>query len=187
MSPAGNSMPVSAESAPALSVPAAEVRAQHDRVLASSSLQHSPQLQRLLRFLVSETLAGHGDRLKEYVIGVEVFGRPASYDPRLDSLVRVEVRRLRAALAAYYAEEGRRDPIVIDIGKGGYQPAFRRRTPDELPPARRRVFWVLLGIVVVALAVAAITMYRRRPAASPPRSVAVLPFDNLSSDRENGY
>ncbi len=179
-------MPASAESAPSWSVPAPEVRAELDKLLASVGLQHSPQLQRLLRFLVAETLAGRGDRLKEYVIGVEVFGRPASYDPRLDSLVRVEARRLRAALDAYYAGEGHRDPVLIDLGKGGYQLAFRRR--QTTPARRRRALW-LLPVAVLALATVTMLVKHRNatPSVAPPRSLAVLPFENLSSDPENEY
>ncbi len=110
-----------------------EVRSALEGVLASSVLQRSPQLQRLLRYLVEETLAGHGDRLKEYVLGVEIFGRPASYDPRLDSLVRVEARRLRGTLETYYRSDGVCDPIVIELQKGSYVPSFRLRERDAAP------------------------------------------------------
>ncbi len=107
-------------------VPAADVRAALARVLRSSPFARSPQLQRFLTFLVDETLAGRGERLKEYVIGLEVFARPPSYDPRVDSLVRVEARRLRAALAGYYSAEGRGDDVAIELRKGSYVPSFRQ-------------------------------------------------------------
>src|SRR5512147_1693462 len=106
--------------------PLAEIRDALARVLQSGVFLRSGQLQRLLRFLVEETLAGRGERLKEYVIGVEVFGRPPSYDPRIDSLVRVEARRLRATLASYYREDGRTDQVIIELEKGSYRPMFRR-------------------------------------------------------------
>lgn len=63
-------------------IPEAEVRAALERVVASEAFQRSPQLQRFLRFVVEEVWAGRSDRLKEYVVGTEVFGRPADYDPR---------------------------------------------------------------------------------------------------------
>ncbi len=107
----------------------AEVLAALERVTRSALFLRSSQLQRLLRYLVEETLAGRAERLKEFVIGVEVFGRPSSFDPRIDSLVRVEARRLRAALDAYYADEGRPDPVVIRLAKGAYHPAFERAAP----------------------------------------------------------
>src|SRR5512143_148437 len=93
-------------------VSATDVRAALAQVLRSSPFARAPQLRRLLPFLVDETLAGRSERLKEYVIGLEVFARPSSYDPRVDSLVRVEARRLRTALASYYSGEGSGDGIV---------------------------------------------------------------------------
>lgn len=79
-------------------IAAHEIEAALTAASQSSLFLRSRQLQRMLRFLVEEAVSGRGDRLKEYVLGVEVFGRPASYDPRLDSIVRVEARRLRATL-----------------------------------------------------------------------------------------
>jgi serine/threonine-protein kinase len=72
-------------------------------------------------------LQGKGDNLKEYAVGVQVFGRESSFDPRTDPVVRVQARRLRARLERYYNEEGQNDQILIDLPKGGYAPVFRRR------------------------------------------------------------
>ena len=83
--------------------PADAVRAQLDRILASPGFVNADRLSRFLRFVVERTLAGEGDQLKEYLLGTEVFDRPSDYDPRLDSIVRVEARRLRAKLAEFYA------------------------------------------------------------------------------------
>ena len=79
-------------------------------------------MSRFLKFVVEQTLAGEGERLKEYVIGVEVFDRDADYDPRLDAIVRVEAARLRTKLAEYYAGDGRSDAVVLSLPKGGYAP-----------------------------------------------------------------
>ena len=68
------------------------------RVLSSSTFARSERLSKLLRYLIERHLAGHDDELKESVIGVEVFGRRADYDPKLDSTVRTEAVRLRARL-----------------------------------------------------------------------------------------
>ena len=119
---------------PLQSIPSVEIRAALGRVVRSSPFLHSPQLQRFLSFLVGETLAGRGGLLKEYVVGLEVFNRANSFDPRLDSLVRVEARRLREALRAYYEGEGRGDPIAIDVPKGAYVPTFGRREPSGAAP-----------------------------------------------------
>jgi len=113
---------------------AADIRAELEKVLRSGEFVRRPQLQRFLNFVVEEELAGRGAQLKEYVLGVGVFGRPADFDPRLDSLVRVEARRLRAALEKYYDLEGQRDPIRIELQKGSYLPSFRR-SEDATPPA----------------------------------------------------
>jgi serine/threonine-protein kinase len=93
-------------------------------------------LQRFLAFIVEESLAGRGDILKEYPIGVDVFGKDSSFDPRMDPIVRVQARRLRIRLATYYRDEGHGDGIVIELPKGGYAPTFRRSettTPKKRP------------------------------------------------------
>src|SRR5215831_887916 len=104
-----------------------DVRAELERVLASGSFASTSRLSRFLRFVVERTLAGEAERLKEYVIGVEVFDRDERYDPRVDSIVRVEAGRLRAKLEEYYRGAGRDDAIAIKLQKGSYAPEFERR------------------------------------------------------------
>jgi len=111
------------------------VREQLERILASPAFQQSDRLKRFLRFIVLEVIEGRGDQLKEYVIGVQVFGKEESFDPRTDPIVRVQARRLRAKLVHHYREEGRADELIIDLPKGGYAPVFRRR---ETPVLLRR-------------------------------------------------
>ena len=100
------------------------VRAHLDRVLASNAFAHAPIQRRFLRFVVEETLEGRGALLKEYVVGTEVLGRGAEFDPKDDSSVRVAARRLRQRLAEHYAGDGRDDPIRISLHAGSYQPEF---------------------------------------------------------------
>src|SRR5581483_1735225 len=78
------------------------VRRAVEKITASAIFAESQRMARFLRFAVEETLRGNGGRLKEIVIGAEVFDRGADYDPRLDPIVRVEARRLRTKLVAYY-------------------------------------------------------------------------------------
>ena len=190
-------------------ISAAEIRTELEKVLASAELVHCPQLQRFLNFVVEEELAGRGNQLKEYVLGVGVFGRPADFDPRLDSLVRVEARRLRAALQKYYADKGRRDPIIIELQKGAYLPSFHRSVPSdgahgipasvdkdggisrpvrELSMARHKTWiWpVSLTIViciVLGIAVAAVFLRARRTLALTERDSIVLgEFVNSTGD-----
>lgn len=82
-------------------------------------------MSRFLRFTVEESLRGNASQLKEIVIGTKVFDRKADYDPRLDPIVRVEARRLRRKLTAYYEGPGRQDPVCIEFPVGSYSPAFR--------------------------------------------------------------
>ena len=109
-------------------------------VLGSGTFAHSARLSRFLRFAAHEVLAGHGDRLKEYVLAVEVFDRPASFDSATDSVVRVEARRLRAKLATFYETEGLDEQVVIELPKGTYAPRFRSRatSPGAAAPDSSR-------------------------------------------------
>src|SRR4051794_3175615 len=96
----------------------AAVRAALDRILTSRPFDTSPKLASFLRFVVEATLAGRGERLKGYTIGVEALGRGETFNPQLDPIVRVEAIRLRAALARYYAGAGTEDPVVIEMPRG---------------------------------------------------------------------
>lgn len=103
-----------------------EMIAQMDRVATSATFQQVDRLKRFLSFVVLETAAGRGNQLKEYVIGVQVFDKDTSFDPRTDPIVRVQARRLRSRLAKYYSEEGAQDTVLIELPKGGYAPLFKR-------------------------------------------------------------
>lgn len=169
----------------------AQVRAALEHVLASPAFINAGRLSRMLRFVVERTLDGQGDQLKEYLLGVEVFDRPPDYDPRLDSIVRVEARRLRAKLSEYYDAEGARDAVRIRMGKGGYLPTFERANGSPPPPmpggdTRRRfapVAVVVLAVMFVALLAGAALWWRGIRSAAPPAhvtSIAVLPFHVFS-------
>ena len=108
-------------------VPAPEIRAELDRILSSRVFVHSHRIRRFLQFVVEECLVGQHHRLKEYLIGLEVFNRREAFDPRVDSIVRVEARRLRAKLEEFYLAEGREDELRILLRKGSYVPVFEYR------------------------------------------------------------
>lgn len=107
------------------------VRAQLER-LRGMAFAGSEKLFRFLGFVVEEALAGRGGTLKELVIGIELYGGSVDYDPRIDSAVRVEARRLRRKLETYYAGPGRGDEVIVSIPTGGYAPSFhlRKDVPD---------------------------------------------------------
>src|SRR5215470_10416977 len=109
------------------------IRHELDRIVASATFQQVERLKRFIAFIVTEAAAGRGDELKEYVVGVQVFGKEASFDPRTDPIVRVQARRLRARLSRYYHDEGQQDEIIIELPKGGYAPVFKKREPRTAP------------------------------------------------------
>src|SRR5215203_1182221 len=111
------------------------VRAELERILRSSGFANSERMTRFLRCVVERALAGHGEELKEYLLGVEVFDRKPDYDPRVDPIVRVEARRLRSKLKAYYEGDGISDPVRIEFPSGTYAPLFCERTAPDPPPA----------------------------------------------------
>jgi predicted ATPase len=101
-----------------------------ERALASATLKPTPRLAQLLAHLARHALDG-GAPLKEYAIGVDVFNRGANFDPRTDTIVRVQSRRLRDRLDLYYLGEGKDDSVRIIIEKGQYGVRFRRRPPTS--------------------------------------------------------
>jgi TolB-like protein/Tfp pilus assembly protein PilF len=109
---------------------------QLDRILKSGPFQQSRRRQRFLEYLVKETLAGRGERLKAYNVAVEVFDRPETFDPIVDPVVRIEAGRLRDKLREFYEAHGRSDPIRIELPKGTYAPSieFRQASALELGP-----------------------------------------------------
>lgn len=107
-------------------MPAASVQEELQRILASPTFLNARRPSEFLRFIVEGTLAGQ-ERIKEYLIGVEVFDRPQDYDPKDDPVVRIEAGRLRKKLAEYYAGPGANDTLIIDLPKGGYVPVFYER------------------------------------------------------------
>lgn len=106
--------------------PADAVRAQLER-LRERAFAGSGKLFSFLRFVVEEALQGRGSTLKELVIGIELYGGVVDYDPRIDSTVRVEARRLRRKLDTYYAGPGRGDAVIVSIPTGTYAPVFHLR------------------------------------------------------------
>jgi len=107
------------------------IHAQLERIVQSSNLRLSDQQQRLLTYLVDQSLSNEAGKLKEYAIGLDVFGKPPSYDPRQESVVRMQVSRLRQKLAEYYRAEGVNDPVLIDLPKGGFDVLFEERPTAE--------------------------------------------------------
>lgn len=142
-----------------------EIDAELERILADSAFATADRMRRFLRFIVLETLAGRGDDLNEALVGMEVYSRGEDFDPRQDSLVRVEAGRLRAKLREFYESQAGGSEIRIDIPKGSYKPIFKRlretraEKSAQIPPEKR----------------------------SRARTVAVLPFADMSPQKDHEY
>ena len=180
-----------------------QVRAALEKILASPGFVNADRLSRFLRYTVEETLNGQTDKLKETLLGIEVFGRKSTYDPRVDAVVRTEAVKLRARMKEYYETEGQNDELVIDLPKGGYVPVFRFREklsevpapPAEIPRSQSGPDWRpgLAGVLVIAILAVSIyftTRSRNRSGnsgAPEAASIAVLPFEDLSPERNQEY
>jgi adenylate cyclase len=110
-----------------------DVRDALERIAHSPGFQAAPQVREFLVYVVTETLAGRGGRLKERTVARSALGRPDTFDARLDPIVRVQAARVRAALSRYYDADGADDPVRIVLPKGTYAPEFVA-VADLAPP-----------------------------------------------------
>lgn len=157
------------------------------RIIASAAFHKSARLRDLLQHIAERTIHGFGHELTEQQIGEALFHKPAGYSPLEDSSVRVHVRQLRLKLHAYFDEEGRNEPLILEIPKGSYAPLFRaaeQRSASPLEVAGEvgrnvRLPWVLCLVLAVACAVLA---YRTRSRASitvPLAATLPWPFSQI--------
>jgi hypothetical protein len=106
------------------------------RVLASEYFRNSKQAERLLRYLVANSLDEHDEGLRERAIGEKVFGRQPKYDSNADSIVRVWANHLRKRLAQYYQADGSNSGLRFAIRPGSYRVEFHpviQDTPAPVP------------------------------------------------------
>jgi tetratricopeptide (TPR) repeat protein len=188
-----------------VAISAQEVEAELEKILASPLFRRAPRHSCFLEFVVRKTLAGSADCVKESLIGVEVFGRRADYDPGAEPAVRVEAGRLRSRLADYYAELGRHDPIHIHLPRGTYVPIFSRNGTeprleenaadtvlvapsggDEVivrPAGKTWRRWFAAAAVIIAVAlVTGYFVFHRPPKFTDKDSIVLADFDNNSGD-----
>jgi tetratricopeptide (TPR) repeat protein len=185
-------------------VRAGEVRAELEKVLAADTLRDSEMLKRFLRYVVEQTLAGQADHLKEYRLGVDVFDREETFDPRLDPVVRMAAGRLRKKLQEYYESDGRQDRMRIEVPKGGYAASFvsapasqragdtgaagrvERRGAGQVPAVSRVGNWALAAaaiLVSAALVAAAFHYHARQTRRLTDKDTVVLAdFANSTGD-----
>lgn len=181
------------------------VRSQVERILASNTFRAAEVLRRLLRFLADKTFSGEADYLKEYSIGLDALGKPPTYDPSKDAIVRLQASRLRQKLDEYYRNEGRDDAVVIELPRGRFKIAWHAKsveafaesvvvpalpaaatpatpTPVTEPDAARR--WrnlcILLGCTTVILAVVSALAFVRASRTPAPLESFVEPAPELA-------
>lgn len=168
-----------------------------ERILIDARFAASPSLSRFLRYTVIETLGGRTGELREGALGLTVFDRGDNFDPRMDPIVRVQARKLRARLEDYYEHEGATDPVRILLPRGSYVPRFMPSpavpgtpaapavpsvsagTASSMPAGRR---WNRAWAVAVAAALALMTVLawiglRRRPAPNPVVELRRLTYE----------
>lgn len=162
-------------------------------VLDSSAFRGSHRSQQFLRHVVEAAINGHSDWLKERSLGVELFGRPASYDTGEDAIVRVTASDVRRRLHHFYSETA--SEFRIDLPSGGYAPGFRRvaappparsvsipgspATSPEVGPNRRRVRRAAIyGIAVLGIS-AGVWLWSIRISAKPLSPGTVLPWSTV--------
>src|ERR1700704_820642 len=160
-------------------------RRELERLLESALFIRNERLSRFLRFVVEARLEGRTQELKESVVAIEVFGRKPDYDPRRDPIVRTEATRLRARLSQYYTAEGRGDPLVIELPRGGYIPVFRQAdaTLERVSQSSRPLMIAMSALAIIA-AVTGWWWIQPKSALIP---IAVLPLINLSQESANDY
>ena len=135
---------------PAGEFAADEVRRQLQRILASREFVASERNRRFLRHIVECTL--RGETARGYQIGTLVFGRPKTFNPTGDPIVRIEAGKLRRDLETYYLKSGKQDPIRITVPRGGYRTAFTRNEAPEASPNTSREGLAILRAALLGLA-----------------------------------
>lgn len=160
-----------------------QIRGQLQSVLNSEQFASARKSSAFLKFVVDSKLAGV--EVKESMIGVEVYGRESTYNPKTDSIVRAEASRLRAKLREYYEGPGWSDPVIIDLPKGSYVPVFHaRRTPPPPPvPTSRSLPWRSAAMpAALFAALAAVGVWWVAGRLQPGPSIAIAPVRALSAD-----
>jgi TolB-like protein len=184
-----------------------EIRAYVRGLLTTPQFTSTSRRGQLLAYLVEHTLAGDADKINEYALGLDVFQKPTSFDPRIESLVRTEFSRLRQRLKEYYAAEGSRDPIFIEFPPRSYAANFEFRDlaevaktgamPQLVPAATRPAPALSRGVLVLSvMAIAAVSAAgylawkhhaMELAARQPIRALVVLPFENDSPNHQDEY
>lgn len=122
-----------------LSISLFEKRDELRRILQSKYFAGSPKKSRFLEFVAEQTFIGNGDKLNEYLIGVEVYNRGPAFDSQKDPIVRVQAHEIRRLLKIYYEDDGKDSLMRVDLPAGAYIPVFSRADTDAPRVAAEQV------------------------------------------------
>ena len=100
------------------------VQQQLEKLLATPLFNSSKRYPSFLKFVVTRSLAGQTDQLKERILGVEIFGRPADYDTNTDPIVRVTAAEIRKRIEQYYQDPKHSQEIRLYLPAGSYAPQY---------------------------------------------------------------
>ena len=168
-----------------MGVEAEDIRAQVGRLIHSKTFETSDVHRRLLQYLAEKSISGDADRLKEYTIGLEAFGKPPTYDPKHDSIVRLQAGRLRQKLEAYYQAEAAGDAVRVSMPKGAFklnfEPVAAHDHAHGAPWNPRRI----VALLAAALAVAVIWAVASSIALVRLRSQAEVTTERWTPDLES--
>jgi TolB-like protein len=155
------------------------VRGELCALLQCEELNNSPVLSRFLEYVVEKKLLGQEDEIKEYTIGVLALGRPVSFNPQLDAIVRIHAGRLRRIISAYYLTKGKSNLVGITIPKGAYVPSFDWRQSADLS--------VQQGSGAGTEALVANNDQENKDYWFKRPVIAIFPFHNYSADDTRDY
>jgi len=166
-----------------------ERQAELKRVLDSKYFFRAAKRRLFLELVSDRASKGEGDKLNEYLIGVEVYDRGSDFDPQQDPIVRVQAHEIRRALKSYYEAEGKENPLRVELPLGQYAPLFTRVRAERAgspapagaeqtsvsPAAQKPTRWhvvlpVCLGLACVVLGLLLVrerALSHRPPAAKP--------------------
>lgn len=151
------------------------------KALQSRTFARSEQLKAFLRYVCEVEMRNPSAPLTEYVIGVEVLGRPEGYSPAEDSSVRTRAYELRQKLEKLYSLELCQEPVHISIPKGTYTPQYVKHEPgpqldlmevrlksEEREPSKdRRRIGLVAAAIVAGLVIGSATTWLLMRAANP--------------------
>ena len=146
---------------------------------ASDHLKRATRLKEFLYYVGKKSIKEGFSDIHEQEIGQAVFGRKDSYDTSQDNIVRVSATELRRRVDAYFAEEGKGEPLIFEIPRGSYTPVFRWRTEMQLAntgkgleaggaaglPASHKPSWrtqlplLIVSAAAIVLAVVCVTLW----------------------------